>query len=354
MGSQRSAAGSIALALAGWTAVAAVVAVILHALRPDLPLPTALVSAGVWYYLLGALVWIACALDESLSIWAHAPRRAWLERTGIGLAALLLWSIAVIVIARGAIGPDFWNAVFSPWWMFQLLSTAAMYAAGVGVGLSAQGLRRDRERRQREARLELLAREAELAAIRAQLHPHFLFNALNSVLALIEEDPAEAREMLTRLSSLLHAVFSRVDVPLVPLDRELDIVRDYLEIEKIRFGDRLTFAIDNGDGCGRAPVPPLLLQPIVENAVKHGIEPHDGPGSIRIASELVGARLRLVVTNSGQRIARRPQWSDGVGLSLTRRRLDATYGGGAATLSAEGGTEGFTVVIDMPASVDAA
>jgi two-component system LytT family sensor kinase len=229
-----------------------------------------------------------------------------------------------------------------------------IYAAGVGIGLAARNADRERRRQQREMQLEVLARDAELTAIKAQLQPHFLFNSLNSILALMDHDPPEARRMLTRLSALLHSVFDRLDEPLVPLDRELDTIRDYLDIESIRFGDRMTFSIDAERDARQARVPPFLLQPIVENAVKHGIEPHVRPGVVRVTGRLDGGRLQVSVADTGPGgEAPAPSAHSGRGLALTRQRLQTVYGRHTATIRTERSAEGFTVTLDLPAAGDA-
>lgn len=339
------------LALAGWTAVAITVALILSA-QYRLPLPYTIPSSLAWYYALGAVVWAACRLDIRFELWTKTPARAFLAHTGTGVVAISLWAVTIIALMRMLVGPDYRERVFDEW-MFQLLTTVILYTAGVALGLTVQSFDRRRERRESESQLEVLAREAELTAIKAQLQPHFLFNSLNSILALIDHDPAEARRMLTRLASLLHSVFERLDEPLVPLDRELETIRDYLDIERIRFGDRMTFSVEAENGARQLPVPPFLLQPIVENAVKHGIEPYAKPGTVRVIGKLEGARLRLSVSDTGQGIDGTPS-SKGRGLTLTRRRLETVYGSDAATVRAERDADGFTVTLDLPMLVNGA
>jgi two-component system LytT family sensor kinase len=337
-------------AAAGWTVVATVVALILRA-QDGLPLARAILSTSVWYYSLGALVWAACALDVRWNLWKRTPAQTLFAHAALALAAISVWAAAIVTFSRLSIGPEYWDVVFGDWWGFQFLTTAVLYAGGVAVGLAVRSSDRERERQQREAQLEVLAREAELTAIKAQLQPHFLFNSLNSILALIDHDPAEARHMLTRLASLLHSVFDRLDEPLVPLERELETIRDYLDIERIRFGDRLTFSIDADSAARRVPVPPFLLQPIVENAVKHGIEPHPKPGAVRVTGRLDGPRLYLSVADTGPAAnGGDPSVRSGRGLALTRRRLRAVYGGDAATIRTERSADGFTVTLALPPS----
>ena len=348
----RSRSHRVWLAAGAWTAVASVVAVILRT-QGSLPLLTAILSTCVWYYTLGALVWGACALHVRWKLWKQAPAGMSLAHAVICTVAMAVWMMVMVVFARVSIGPDYWRIVFGDWWMFQLLSNAMTYAVGVGIGLSVHASDREHERRQREARLEALAREAELTAIKAQLQPHFLFNALNSILALLEHDPAEARRMLMRLASLLHSMFDRFDEPLVPLEREFETIRDYLEIERIRFGDRMTFSVEAERAASRVPVPPFILQPIVENAVKHGIEPHPRPGAVRVTGRVDGTRLRLAVADTGPGVNGGDRSAGhGRGLELTRRRLGTVYGPDAAMLQAERGDCGFTVTLDLPVATD--
>jgi two-component system, LytTR family, sensor kinase len=337
------------LVVAAWSAIAVVNALILRA-DQAVPLRFGLQSALVWAYALGTLVWIACWLDLRYEIWKRTIPRALLIHAGMGVIALAVWAAVVVAFHRVRVGPDFWRVVFQHW-MFQLLSTVMTYAASVGIGLAAQSRDRERERRQRELRLEVLAREAELTAIKAQLQPHFLFNALNSIMALVEQDPPEARRMLIRLASLLHSVFDRMDEPAVPLERELETIRDYLEIERIRFGDRISFHIDADGAARQLPVPPFLLQPIVENAVKHGIEPHAHPGTVTVTGQRDGDRLRLSVADTGGGINGSTS-GHGRGLELTRRRLSTAYGDDA-TLSTERRQDLFTVTLDLPVASDA-
>jgi|SoiMethySBSTD1v2_1073268.scaffolds.fasta_scaffold18071_5 two-component system, LytTR family, sensor kinase len=337
------------LVLSAWTAVSVIFGLILS-LQVRLPLRYSFVSSFAWYYSVGVIVWIACVADRRLGLWRRPLTSALLIRGAIALAALTVWTVFIVGWSRWTVGPNFWEFVFADAWMFQLASTAFVYAAGVGVGLVVQSGDRAREREQRELHLQVLARDAELTAIKAQLRPHFLFNALNSILALMEHDPAEARQMLLRLSSLLHSVFDRLDEPLVPLDRELEIVRDYLDIERIRFGDRMSFSIDADAAAKTVPVPPFLLQPIVENAVKHGIEPFARQGSVRVRGQLEGQRLRLSVADSGPGIngAAMVRPSHGRGMALTVRRLQTVYGSDRATLSTARDADGFVVTLDLP------
>lgn len=335
--------------VAGWAALAALSAFILRT-KEGVALVHALRTAIVWYGVLGLLVWWACAIDQRWALWRLAPLRALGLRALLGGAAVAVWCAVVIALERWAVGPAFWRVVFREW-PFQLLSVVTTYAAGVGIGLAAQSFGREHQRDQRALRLEVLAREAELTALKAQLQPHFLFNALNSVVALVESEPRQAKRMLMQLGGLLHAALDRFDESLVPLERELETIHDYFDIERIRFGDRITFHIDADDGARPVPVPPFLLQPIVENAIKHGVGPRPGGGHVSVTARLHGPRLRLAVTDTGD--GPRAASVVGRGLALTQRRLQATYGG-TASMQSTLACDGFTVTLDLPSSPHAA
>jgi two-component system, LytTR family, sensor kinase len=339
------------LIVLGWTAIALIVALILRA-QERLPFVIAFVSATVNYYTLGILVWTVCRLNVRLQLWQRRPVRAFTAHAILAVAALAAWGLIQVAFMRATVGPTFWERVYAETWRFQVLTGATMYAATLGVGLTVQSFDRERARQRREAVLEVMARHAELAAIKGQLRPHFLMNALNSILVLIEHDPGQAKAMVTRLASLLHSVFDRLDEPFVLLERELDTIRDYLEIECIRFGDRLGFRIDVTADARAVSLPPFLLQPIVENAVKHGVEPHVRPGHVEVAAGLSGSRLHVMVSDTGNGLAGTSTSGTGRGLELTRRRLDAVYGDGAASLRMERRTDRFVVTLDLPLSAD--
>jgi hypothetical protein len=210
------------------------------------------------------------------------------------------------------------------------------------------------ERRAREAEMHQLAAEAELRALRAQTNPHFLFNALTTIGYLIQMSPARALEKLLQLTELLRRVL-RSEGELTTLGQELELVRLYLDLERARFEERLRFTIDVPAELQHVPVPSLLLQPIVENAIKHGIAPAAAGGSVEVRAVVdaapgpTGARMLSVAVRNTGRAWRPPAGpASGIGLRSVERRLRHHYGE-AASLRCE--TDGGTVVtVRLPAA----
>ncbi len=199
------------------------------------------------------------------------------------------------------------------------------------------------------ARLETRLARAQLQSLKLQMHPHFLFNTLNSITTLITEDPLAAERMVTGLSELLRISLRTASEQEVPLERELEVLRHYLTIQEIRFHDRLSVALDVDPDTLHAMVPNLILQPLVENAIRHGIGPRATGGSIEVRVTRVGDKLRMRVHDDGVGTpADAMPVREGTGIGNTRARLGHLYGtrhrfeiGGAPGA-------GFTVMAEIP------
>lgn len=212
----------------------------------------------------------------------------------------------------------------TPAWSIVL--DALAYLCLVGLAQAVQVRRRLREREQQAELLEGRLNQARLRALQAQLQPHFLFNSLNGIAALIRCDPARAEEMVTSLSELLRLALSRSQRQCIPLRDELEFLDRYLEIQQMRFGERLRVERELAAETLDCLVPSLLLQPLVENAVRHGLEPAPHPGVLRIAARVDGARLHLTVTDNGVGLGAGSQAGTGLGVASVRERLAALYG----------------------------
>lgn len=174
-------------------------------------------------------------------------------------------------------------------------------------------------------RLESLIKELELKTIKAHINPHFIFNSLNSIRALVVENPERARAAVTELSNILRSSMQAEKLETVPLEKELNIVKDYLALENMRFEDRLRIEYEIDDDTLNQPVPPMMLQTLVENAIKHGISKQINGGIVKVVSEFRGGYHELAVQNTGQLNGYKKN-DQGFGLSSTTNRLNLLYG----------------------------
>jgi two-component system LytT family sensor kinase len=266
-------------------------------------------------------------------------RSRWLVRIGallligivIAIAVDLIMDLARIEILAGV--PSRRPRVFSPKdailrlrFVNQLLVYLAILAAGYARNFYMRDLTRQREAVVLEARaaeLQAQLASARLDALRMQLNPHFLFNTLHAVSALVERDPSGVRKMIARLSELLRHTIEARGADEVPLRDELEFLQRYIEIMEIRFQGRLTVTVNANDRALDGLVPNLILQPIVENALEHGANRASGRGEVTIDAKVDGDDLVVTVQDNGPGLSSN---AEGVGLSNTKARLDQLYG----------------------------
>jgi LytS/YehU family sensor histidine kinase len=220
-----------------------------------------------------------------------------------------------------------------------LLAVAAHYAI-LAVEATA-------EVAQREVEARLLAQQAELKALKAQVDPHFLFNSLHSISALTATDPRRAREMCVLLSDFLRASLGLADKQSIRLEEELMMTRHYLAIEQVRFGPRLNLELNIEDEALPCLVPPLLLQPLVENAVTHGLANLTESGYVRVEARRNGSRLKVAVENTFDPEAPSAR-RNGLGVANVRKRLALRHGE-LASLSVSSDRDRYRVLLEMPA-----
>jgi two-component sensor histidine kinase len=244
------------------------------------------------------------------------------------LAFIALHVLAAVLTVLPWMSVPFGTLLFAKQATFRSAMDAAVYWAIVGGVHAVRAAREAREREQAAARLEAGLAEARLAALRAQLDPHFLFNTLNAVSALaLRGDGEGVVQALSTLSELLRATLGGAPTQEVALADELALLDRYLEIQRLRFSDRLTVARDVDAGALDAAVPAMLLQPLVENAVQHGVAASPGPTTITIGARREGDSLRVEVRDGGPGFARAKHGGNGIGLANTRERLAQLYGG---------------------------
>jgi LytS/YehU family sensor histidine kinase len=253
----------------------------------------------------------------------------------------LLGTAAVVVAALGrptVLQGGMVGIVFLIGVLIYLLSTGMHYAM-----ISAEASR-EAERRVAEART--LAREAELQSLRLQLNPHFLFNSLHSISALATIDGERARDMCLKLAGFLRSSLGMGERESIPVREEVELARSYLEVEQVRFGERLQVDAAVDPECEDCAVPPLLLQPLVENAVKHGIAGLVEGGAVRLEAKWESGAVAIIVENAFDAEAP-PRRDLGMGLSNVKKRLQVRYGAQASfEAGAVGGT--YRVVLRVP------
>ncbi len=265
-----------------------------------------------------------------------------LALTLLVVGAAAIWNASGMVLGRAALlelTPAAWLAFAGITLVVFLLS--ALIHDALLAQQSAQAAAAT------EAQARLLAREMEIKALRHQIDPHFLFNCLNSISALTERDPAAARAMTIDLAQYFRQTLALGAREHIQLEDELDLVERYLTIEQRRLGDKLRLSLDVDSGCRAAWLPPLVLQPLVENAIKHGIRHLDAGGTIELAARRLGDRLDLRVSNPVESSARRDASGLGQGLRHLQARLQAQCPG-AARVEIEDLPDRFSVHLVLP------
>jgi len=232
-------------------------------------------------------------------------------------------------------------------WPLLLGLGVALYLLAAALHYVIVAFEASRGAERRALEFEIASREAELRALRAQIHPHFLFNSLNSINALIAARPEEARQLCVRLADFLRRSLTVGSRETISLAEELDLAEQLFSIEKVRFGERLSHVVVADDAARACPVPPLVLQPLVENAVTHGVAQMLDGGEIRIEAERRGAELRIAVVNPRDSDAPRRKGT-GIGLQNVKRRLFALHGD-AAEVRVVAGDSSFRVELRLPA-----
>jgi two-component system LytT family sensor kinase len=306
-----------------------------------------LTSAWMWTLYTPLVVWLARRV--------RIERPRWMSRLLVHLAIAIALHTADVWLdhLRFPLLTDYPPRPFLPQFLFQFDINVFTYFVIVAAAHAVDYYHLSRERRLRAERLQAQLTSAQLEVLKMQLQPHFLFNTLNTISELVHEDSDAADRMITRLGDLLRLSLDNAGRQEVALKQELEFLQAYLEIETTRFEDRLSIHLDVEPDTLDARVPNLVLQPLVENAIHHGIASSSAPGRVDIIARRMDGRLELEVRDSGTGLRGAPAPREGVGLRNTRARLQQLYGADHRFELRGGATGGVIVNISFPFRVEA-
>jgi two-component system LytT family sensor kinase len=329
-----------------WVVIAIIYAIFLR-FNKEFSLTVAFSDAllgSILFGLLGLIIWYPI---RYIPFRKEAPIYSISAHVAAGLIVILAW----LFISVGILG-----AIFSTDEKYRVYLSSSLYLRGiVGVMLYlvmvliyylVSYARTLRERGQAEEKLRTLVKESELNLLKSQINPHFLFNSLNSISSLIMSSPEEAREMIVRLSDFLRYSLKHRENEFVSIEEEIGRMNDYLLIERIRFGDKLSYRLDTSEECKNLKVPTMIMQPLIENAIKHGVYESLEPVSVEFKCKVKKDLLKLELTNNFD--PESPSKSGtGVGLQNVSERIRLTYDGeGSVIQSSKNGV--FTVILYIP------
>src|SRR6476646_2754430 len=348
-----------ALILAGWTLIVVTFSVQAYVFavvrgRPDNFWHEFLVASTEWY-VWAALTPLVLFLCRRFRIASQNWPRAVLLHLVAGIVISFL-QLAIQVRLNFIVNPGYkmtyWRVLYF-FATFKLHMNLLTYWVIVALNHGVYYYEQSRARELAWSRMEADLANAQLQVLNMQLHPHFLFNTLHSISTLISDDPQAARQMVLKLSDLLRASLNKIDQPAVPLQQELELLECYISIEQTRFKDRLVIEKEIAPSTLDCEVPTMILQPLVENAVRHGIGKHRQADRISIVAQRANGRLLLEVRNCiGSVENGGPAAARGIGLSNTRARLDQLYSSQHSfeIANLEGG--GVAVKLSLPATGD--
>ena len=313
------------------------------------------------------VVWVDLVVANCIGFFIHGGfvlgRRLlsrWLPGASFAARSFYYSVVSVIGVFAGyALGaallnwPQFWSSVFSPQGATSILLISVIISATLAAVFFARERQAKAETEFQRQRAHVEAAEkqirvAQLQLLEAQIEPHFLYNTLANVISLIDAEPATAKHMIERLIDYLRRAAFVAGGADATLGRQVELLRAYLDLIVLRMGSRLSYRIDVPPELAALPLPPMLLQPVVENAIKHGIEPKIAGGEVNVTARRQGDRLLLEVTDDGLGVrATRAAGSTGLGLANLRERL-STMHGVHATLAIEDRQPGTRVTIDLP------
>jgi two-component system LytT family sensor kinase len=307
-----------------WLVISATQGVLYHFVL-QFPISIVVADALISNFLFGFLGLLAWYPTRYIPFQKNSPFYSIMAHVVAGLIVLGAWVLLTVAILNASFGGqpsyiDFLNGSIA----WRAMLGGLVYLVLVLIYYLVTNNQKLQERAQQEERLKGLVREAELNMLKSQINPHFLFNSLNSIASLTMSNPDEARDMIIRLSDFLRYSLKHRENEFVPLKEELGRMKDYLAIEKVRFGEKLLYDFDIGKDCEKFPVPTMIFQPLFENAIRHSVYESLEPVSIRFACIPDHDFMKIIITNDYD-----PQVSarkgTGVGLQNVKQRIELVY-----------------------------
>jgi two-component system LytT family sensor kinase len=298
----------------------------------------ALVDWELWAIVAPAIVWLADRFRFARDRWG----RALAVHLPVGIVTGAAKLVVEAIVIRALLGQG--RAPFS---FLKIYLTLLTYWSIVAAAHLVRQYRAARVRELRAVQLEAELARAQVEALKMQLHPHFLFNTLNTIAGLMREDLEAADLMLAKLAELLRHTFETADIQELPLDRELEFLDTYLTIQRTRYGERLRLSVTATEDARKILVPSLILQPLLENAIRHGIAEKPGPGRVDLDARIADGRLVITITNDGPGLPTTIR--EGYGICNTRSRLQALYGPLATFSLIPQAGGGAKAVLQLPA-----
>jgi two-component system LytT family sensor kinase len=329
-----------------WLLISATQGVLYHFIL-QFPLPVVVSDALISTFLFGFLGLLAWYPTRYIPFQRHSPFYSILAHVVAGLLVLGAWVLLSVAILNASFSRqdnyiDFLNNSIA----WRAMLGGLVYLVLVLVYYLVTNSQMLQERAKQEERLKSLVREAELSMLKSQINPHFLFNSLNSIASLTMSNPDEARDMIIRLSDFLRYSLKHRENEFVPLKEELGHMRDYLAIEKVRFGDKLLYEFEIDADCENFPVPTMIFQPLFENAIRHSVYESTEPVTIRFSCTPDQGFMKTIISNDyDPQVPTRK--GTGLGLQNVRQRVQLGYKEKASMQwTGEGGV--FTVTILFP------
>ena len=329
-----------------WLVVAATQGVLYHFVL-EFPMSVVITDALTSNLLFGFLGLVGWYPTRYIPFQRHSPFYSILAHVVAGLLILGTWVLLTLGVLNTIFGNeagylDFLNGTIA----WRAMLGALVYLVLVLIYYLVTNSQKLQERTKQEEQLKGLVREAELSMLKSQINPHFLFNSLNSIASLTMSNPDEARDMIIRLSDFLRYSLKHRENEFVPLEEEMGRMKDYLAIEKVRFGEKLLYDFDIGKDCKRFPVPTMIFQPLFENAIHHSVYESVDPVTIRFSCKPEEGYMKTVVSNDYDPDLP-SQKGTGVGLQNVKQRIDLGYKE-KASMQWKGEDGVFTVTILFP------